>query len=122
MTTREAAIYEFLSSFGIPAYTSASVPEQAEYPYLSYNLAIGDFVSGPVDMSVDLWYYTESEAKPNEKVHEIEQALGTGGKTITYDNGAVWIYKGNPWCQSVKDQDNAVKHRYLIFELQFFEL
>lgn len=121
MTTREAAIYNFLNSFGIPAYAAASTPENAAMPYLTYDLAIGDFLND-VNMNANLWYYTQSEAEPNAKIRDIEKALGTGGKMLTYDGGAVWIKKGNPWCQSVTDEDIAVKRRYLNFELSYMEL
>lgn len=121
MTTREAAIYNFFNSFGIPAYAASATPENAEMPYITYNLAIGDFYD-EVTIPADLWYYTESESEPNAKVREIEKVLGTGGKLLTYDNGAVWVKKGRPWCQSVTDEDSAVKRRYLNFDLDFMEL
>lgn len=121
MTTREAAIYNFFNSFGIPAYAAASTPEDAVMPYITYDLAIGDFYD-EVSFPANLWYYTLSEAEPNAKVREIENVMGPGGKVLTYDGGAFWIKKGNPWCQSVTDVDNAVKRRYLNFDLETMEL
>lgn len=121
MKTREAAIYSFFAGFGIPAYAASATPDNAEMPYITYELAIGDFYD-EVTIPANLWYYTESEAEPNAKVREIEDVLGTGGKLLTYDGGAVWIKRGQPWCQSVKDEDNAVKRRYLNFDLDYMEL
>lgn len=121
MTTREAVIYEFMSSFGIPAYTASATPTQAEMPYITYSLAIGDF-ENEVSMNANLWYRTESEKEPNAKVRDIESTMGAGGKLLTYDGGAVWIKKGNPWCQSVADEDSSVKRRYINFDLQYIEL
>lgn len=118
---REAALFNFLSGFGIPAYPSAATPDEAEFPYITYDLIIGDFYR-PVTMTANLWYYTTSEAAPNAKVREIEEVLGKGGKLVTYDGGAIWIKKGSPWCQSVADEDNAVKRRYLNFDLEYMEL
>lgn len=121
MTTREAAIYEFLSSFGIPAYAASGTPDQAQMPYITYNLIIGDMLS-PVSMEVDVWYKTDSEAVINAKVRDIEAAIKDGGKMLSYDTGGVWVTKGTPWCQSVTDEDNSVKRRYLNMDLQFMEL
>lgn len=121
MTTREAAIYNFLNSFGIPAYASSATPEQAEMPYLTYDLIIGDIYQ-TVSMNVNLWYYTDSESEPNAKVREIEKVMGSGGKILPYDGGGVWIRKGNPWCQSLPDEDNSVKRRYMNFDLDYQEI
>lgn len=118
---REAAIFEFMSSFGIPAYSASATPNEAEYPYITYDLIIGDFYS-EVSMNANLWYYTTSEAEPNAKVRDIEKVLGKGGKMLTYDGGAIWVKKGSPWCQSVTDVDSAVKRRYLNFDLDYIEL
>lgn len=121
MATRESAIYDFLNSFGIPAYASSATPDQAPMPYITYDLIIGDF-NTEVSMAANVWYKSESEAAPNAKVREIEKILGTGGKLLTYDGGAVWVKKGSPWCQSVTLDDNSIKQRYLNFDLEYMEL
>ena len=36
--TNPAALHQFFSSFGMTAYTSTSVPEDAVFPYLTYGL------------------------------------------------------------------------------------
>lgn len=118
MTTREAAIFQFLDSFSIPAYPATATTEQTELPYITYNLVIGDW-DYPVSMEVDIWMRTESEAAINNKVREIERKLD---KVIPYDGGAVWITKGSPWAQAVPDEDNTIKRRYLNFDLQFEEM
>lgn len=121
MTTREAAIFGFLDSFSIPAYPSTATTEKTELPYITYTLVIGDW-DNPVSMDVNIWMRTESEAAINNKVHEIERAIGGGGKVLPYDGGAVWVTKGSPWAQAVADEDNTIKRRYLNFELQYEEM
>lgn len=117
------AIYKFFSGFEIPAYAATSVPAQAEFPYLTYELVDGDFASGETTMTVHVWYYTDSEAAPNQKVFEIAQAIGYGGRLLKYDGGAAWIKKGSPWAQSVPDQDNEkVKHRYLNVDVEYMSM
>lgn len=118
--TPEASIHQFLSSFEIPAYAAGSTPEQAEFPYLTYNLVVSDFVSGDVAMEVDLWYYTESEATINAKAREMFNRIGLGGVMLTNDNGAIWVKRGSPWCQSVKDETNEmIKRRYINIDLEY---
>lgn len=121
MKTREAAIYEWINGFEIPAYPVSSTPDQADYPYITYNLVIGDFYN-EVSMQVDVWYYTESESAINAKVREIESAITGGRNRIAYDGGGILLFKGSPWAQAVQDTDNAVKRRYINLDMQFITL
>ena len=41
MTTKAATVHSFLAGFGIPAYAATSVPDDAEFPYLTYYLVDG---------------------------------------------------------------------------------
>lgn len=113
--TPEAAIYTFLSGFSIPAYAAASVPDQAQFPYLTYDLVLGEWNQGEVNMTVNVWYRTDSEALPNAKVRQIGSAIGLGGVTLPCDGGMLWLKKGSPWAQSVtvEGEDPMVKRRLL---------
>lgn len=113
--TPEAAIYTFLSGFAIPAYASSSVPDQAQFPYLTYDLVMGEWEQGEANMTVNVWYRTESEATPNAKVREIGAAIGMGGVTLPCDGGMLWLKKGSPWAQAVTidGEDEKVKRRLL---------
>lgn len=118
--TPEAAIYSFLSGFAIPAYASSSVPDQAQFPYLTYDLVLGEWEQGEVNMPVNVWYRTESEATPNAKVREISQAIGMGGVTLPCDGGMLWLKKGSPWAQAVTidGEDEKVKRRLLNISIE----
>ena len=119
--TPEAAVYRFLSGFGVPAYASTSVPDQAEFPYLTYTLVVGEWGDGGVSMQVDLWYRTESEAVPNAKVREISRHIGIGGTTVPCDDGMLWIRRGSPWAQAVDiaEEDDEVKRRYINLIIEY---
>ena len=119
--TPEAAIYGFLSSFGIPAYAASSVPDQAEFPYLTYDLVLGEWGQPEVNMPVNVWYRTDSEALPNAKVREISKAIGMGGVLLHCDGGALWLKKGSPWAQAmtVEGEDEKVKRRYVNINIEF---
>lgn len=119
--TPEAAIYQFLASFGIPAYAATSVPDQATFPYISYDLVLGEWGEQEVNLPVNVWYRTDSEAEPNAKVREISQALGRGGVLVPCDNGMLWLKKGSPWAQAmtVEGEDEKVKRRYININIEF---
>lgn len=120
--TPEAAIYQFMGSFGIPAYAATSVPVDASFPYITYDLVEGDVLSGEVNVPVNVWYRTESEAKPNAKVREMFTRIGLGGVTLPCDGGMLWVKRGSPWAQAVtvEGEDEMVKRRYVNVNIEYF--
>ena len=121
--TKAAALYNFFNSFGMPAYATTSVPEDVIFPYLTYDLVLDNWGGGEVSTTVNLWFYTASEAIPNAKVQEISEAIGYSGKVLECDEGYIWIKRGSPWAQSLSD-DTApdIKRRYLNVTAEFFTL
>ena len=119
--TPEAAIYGFLNGFSIPAYASASVPDQAQFPYITYDLVLGEWEQGEVNMPVNVWYRADSEALPNAKVREIGERIGMGGVLLHCDGGVLWVKKGSPWAQAVtvEGEDEKVKRRYVNINIEF---
>lgn len=124
--TPEAAIYQFLSGFGMPAYASSSVPDQDSpewqgFPYITYDLVLGEWGEPEVNMPVNVWYRTDSEAIPNAKVREISQAIGMGGITLPCDGGMLWVKKGSPWAQAVtvEGEDEKIKRRYVNINIEY---
>lgn len=120
IVTPEAAVYQFMSSFGVPAYAESSVPDEADFPYITYRLVIGDWNDGEVNMTADVWYRTDSEATPNAKVREIGERIGLGGVTLACDNGMLWLKRGRPWAQAVTidGEDEKVKRRLLNISIE----
>ena len=127
--TPEAAIYQFLSGFGMPAYASSSVPDQdgplwEGFPYLTYDLVVGEWMRGEVNMPVNLFDRTESEKRLNDKVREISQAFTLGGVTIPCDGGMLWLKKGSPWAQAmtIEGEDDMVKRRYININIEYLTI
>lgn len=119
--TKAAALHQFFNGFSIPFYVSTSVPQDATFPYGTYELITSAWEGGEVGITVNLWYRTESEAIPNAKAQELSDAIGLGGKVIQCDNGAIWIKRGSPWCQNVYDDtDPIIKRRYINISLEYF--
>lgn len=123
--TPEAALYDFLSGFGIPAYAASSVPSGRPFPYITYDLTLtGDWDDGEVMLVANVWYRTDKESLPNGKVREIRDRVGRGGTMLPCDGGMVWLKTGTPWSQSVTidGADELVKRRRLIFDVEFLTL
>lgn len=119
--TPEAAIHQFMSGFGMPAYAAAATPSGAGFPYLTYDLVLGGWMQGEVNMPVNLWFRTDSEAVPNAKVREIADAIGLGGVTLPCDDGMLWLKKGSPWAQAVRveGEDEKIKRRYVNVNVEY---
>lgn len=111
--TKEAALQAFFEQF-LPSYAASAVPNDVEFPYLTYELVTGAWEEGEVGITVNLWYYTTSEAAPNAKAREMSAAIGMGGVQVLCDGGAIWLKRGSPWCQSLYDStDTNIKRRYI---------
>lgn len=117
--TKGAALYQFFNSFDVAAYATSSVPDDVILPYMTYDF-ISDSFGIENNIDLNLWMHTESEAIPNAKAQQIAEAISLGGKILRFDGGAVWIKRGSPWCQSLKD-DTApgVKRRLMNVTLEY---
>jgi len=113
--TREGALLEFLSGFGMEAYPNTNVPVLAKFPYITFETTAGNWGES-ISITVNLWYHTESESVPNAKVREISERIGLGGVILDHEDGKIWIRRGSPWVTSLSDDlDHSFKRRQLIF-------
>lgn len=101
--TYESKLKEFYSGFGLTAFPSTAVPDDAVLPYLVYEVPYGGMDS-PVSGTVNLYYHTESEGIPNAKAEEIRKAIGSG-VSLRFDDGVVYIFKGSPEQLNLSYQD-----------------
>lgn len=120
--TKGEALYQFFNRF-LPAYPTSNVPYDVVFPYLTYEATVDAWDGGEVGLTVNLWYYTESEAIPNAKVQEISESIGMGGTTISCDGGFIWVKRGSPFAQPLTD-DTApgIKRRYLNITAEYLTL
>lgn len=120
--TKGEALQQFFSQF-ITAYPSTAVLEDAEFPYLTYELITSAWDGGEVGLTVNLWFYTTSEAVPNAKAQELSDAIGYGGVTLPCDGGFIWLKRGSPWCQNLQDNtDPNIKRRYINVTAEYMTL
>ena len=117
--TKAAAIYQFWNSFGLTAYEENSVPDDATFPYITYQLVTDSF-DREIPLTVSIWYRSESWTGINAKTEKISQKISRGGKIIPCDGGAIWLKRGQPFAQSMGDEsDNLIKRKYLNITAEF---
>lgn len=116
--TKSQALYEFFSSFGIDCFPNTA-PETAKFPFLTYETTMGNAGDDAVNIACNVFYYTESETAPNAKVEEIANKISLGGKVIHCDDGAIWIQRGQPWCNTITEADRNIKRKQLNISLIF---
>ena len=117
--TKAAAIYQFWNSFGLTAYEENTVPTEAAFPYIAYQL-VPDRFAREVAATASLWYRGESWTAINAKTEEISQKIRRGGKIISCDGGAIWLKRGQPFAQSMGDEsDDLIKRKYLNITAEF---
>lgn len=120
--TKNKALYAWLSQF-MPFYRASSVPNDVVFPYGTYEYVEDSWGGGEISMTVNLWFYTTGEAAPDEKAQELSRRIGYGGVTIPCDGGYIWLKRGSPFCQSLKDEkDRNIKRRYINLTAEYLTL
>ena len=117
--TKAAAIYQFWNSFGLTAYEENTVPTDATFPYITYQLVTDSF-DREIPLTASLWYRSESWTTINAKTEEISQKISRGGKIVSCDGGAIWLKRGQPFAQNMRDEsDDLIKRKYLNITAEF---
>ena len=111
------ALYKFASNFGWNAYPENSVPVNAKLPYVTYTLQEYNWDDMGM-LQMRLWYKGTDYVGLNNKIDEITQYVEHGAKIDT-ESGAVWLYKGSPWCQYQPSDEVALKIAYLNFNAHY---
>lgn len=116
MTNTAKALYSFFSGFGLPAYVEYSPPEDAQLPYITYQVVEPDWADGG-SFYARVWYRSTSYAAINAKVDQIKAAIGEGVSLPT-PGGAVYLTKGSPFAQNMPmEGDDTLKVVYLNFNI-----
>ena len=117
--TKAAAIYQFWSSFGLTAHEENTVPHDAVFPYITYQLVTDSF-DREIPLTASLWYRSENWTTINAKTEEISRKISRGGKIIPCDGGAIWLKRGQPFAQSMGDEsDDLIKRKYINITAEF---
>lgn len=117
--TKASAFYNFWSGFGLTAYEENTVPTDATFPYITYQVVTDSF-GAEVALTASVWYLDTSWVESNAKAEEISRTISRGGKTIPVDGGVLWLKRGTPFAQSMGDEtDDLIKRKYLNITAEF---
>ena len=111
------ALYDFWSSFNIPAYPENNVPYTengtiaVDPPYITYRIVRPEWRT-QVSTYARVWYKDTSLNDISEKVDEIESRVGEGVMLQT-DNGFILLFKDINFCQFEPTEDSRLKVAYL---------
>lgn len=120
MTEIARALNYFWNTF-LPAYVEDNVPDEAEFPYITYTLAEPDW-GEPASIQARLWYKDTSLVAINAKASDIKEAIGEG-KSIQTETGFIVINRDVNFAQPQPYDDigkSNVKVIYLNMVLQSF--
>lgn len=117
--TKAGAIHQAISGFDLYAYEENSVPIDATFPYITYQLVTDSF-GNDVAMTFSLWYRSTSWVDINAKTEEISKAIGRGGVFLNCDGGKIWIKRGTPFAQNMGDEsDDLIKRKLINITAEF---
>ena len=117
---KSLAIHKFWSSFSIPAYDENSVPDDAQMPYITYNV-VTNSIGNVSLLTASVWYRSTSWFEISKKVDEIAEKLASNGfYSDTLDSGVMWLVQGNPFAQRMSDpEDDMIRRYYLNVSAEF---
>ena len=116
--TKASALYDFWNNF-LTAYEENTVPEDAKFPYITYQL-VEDAFENEVQMSASLWFRSESWLAINNMADEISETIGRGGVLLPCKGGKIWLKRGTPFAQNMGDEsDNLIKRKYINITVEF---
>ena len=117
---KEQAIQAFWSTFGT-AYDSTTVPDEAEYPRITYEAMFDNF-GHSVSTSASIWTRASGWTTAEGIKRQIENKITRGGYLLHYTDGAVWIRRGSPFAVRLgTETDDKVRRIMLNLEIEFIE-
>jgi hypothetical protein len=116
--TKEQAYHAFLVPFCWPVYDENTVPDDASLPRITYSFSDAEF-GDPVAMSMSVWDRSTSWVAVTNKANEIYNTIGLGGKIIPFDDGYIWVKRGQPFSQRMSDEDDSIRRIYINLEVEY---
>ena len=113
MINTARALYQFFSGFGIPAYAKNNVPDEAEAPYITYEVKRPD-PRFKCLLHAWVWYRGTSMTEVLAKCDEIEAAIDMGASVPT-PGGFIALFRDDdtPFAQEQADPDDSIRVMYL---------
>lgn len=118
---KEKTLHKFWNSFGVPAYDETTVPDDATFPRITYNVAT-DSLGGVVSLHADLWYRSSSWQGVTDLAETIAKTVKQFGYITLPIEGGGYIYLcgGTPFAQRIDDpDDDSIKRIYINVQAEF---
>lgn len=113
------AIDSFWASFDWPAYDENTVPENAGFPRITYQVQT-DSLDNLLLLSASLWDKSTSWERITKKTDEIAERISNmDPPSIKIEGGRLYITKGVPFAQRMSDVDDSVRRMYLNINAEF---
>jgi len=129
---KQQAYNNFWSGFGVFAFEENAVPDDdtikalieegiapSKYPYITYQVITGD-LDGPVFPTASIWDRSNSWERADLLTNQISETIQKMN-TIKLDNGRMFITKGAPFAQHMKeDADSSIRRVVMNLAVEFF--
>ena len=113
------AIHKLWSSFELEAYDQNTVPDDAQMPYITYNVMTGA-LDDVMAIGGSLWYNSVSWKEISEKADEIAEKIGKNGYYIEkVDGGYMWVTQGRPFAQRMPGDTDMIRRIYINLNAEF---
>ncbi len=114
---KQQSYYSFWNSFEIPAYDENSVPDDATFPYITYQVISSDY-DNVIYPTASIWTRSASWTVADEKLNEISRRIEEM-LPIPLTGGYMRIDKGSPFAQRMAEEDRTVKRYVLNLNVEF---
>lgn len=117
MVNTATALYSLWSSFGIPAYPEYNIPDEAEMPYITYEIVKPDW-RYQSNTHVRVWYRDTSYVSITNILDAISRRIGEG-LLLPLSDGFLILFKDMQFIQfQPYEADDGVKVAYLSLILE----
>lgn len=124
MTTAARLLQSFYSGFGVPAYHEMTVPDDAQYPYITYSLAGSQFGAHATHYC-QVFDHSNSNALILSVADKILQAIGQG-VMLKHDGGCICIRPDTTPVQVLVDEadlpETPVRRAYIALQLDTYNM
>lgn len=122
MTDVHKALYTFWSSFGIPAYLTGYVPDEAELPYITFEVADGAAMSTTF-LTAYVWV-KEDNAQRAELLDKVKDAIPCDGTQLFLPSGMLVLYRNSASFMTYQDdaEDPTIIGGRISYQVNFYHL
>lgn len=97
------------------------MPDDAEFPYITYEVATANF-ENRIPLNASIWYHSTSWVACNAKAAEVAERLEMHKPCIisNVDGGKLWLMQGSPFSRCMTDpSDSDIKRNIISITAEF---